>query len=308
MPRPEHVRLVAVVGPPGAGTTTLVQALLGRPLTDLLVDDRPPGRARRPRRDPPDAARPARRPRARGGPDRGAARRRRRAARACPQPAGWTPPTAQLWARCEADGVPRAVAVTGVDRERADYDEAVALCQRLLDDEVLPVQVPMHDDDGTVAGVLQLLAQTVVDHSAGQRVERPADPEHVTLVQEHRADLVEAVLAEAEDGSLLDRYLEGDEPSTDDLVDGLHRGVASGHLHPALGVAPLRGVGVHELRRPAGARVPAAGPAPAGDASRRLPRGAAGGAPGRTARRRGAVAAAGCSSGPERSAPASRSW
>ena len=155
--------------------------------------------------------------------------------------------TAQLWSECALLGIPRAVVVTQLDKPRADFDEAVALCQRLLDEAVVPLCLPMHDDDGSVAGLIALLDTRVVDHSSGARVERPADPEHVALTESLRAQLLEAVIAESEDETLLDRYLEGAELDLQTLTTDLEKAVARGHFHPALAVAPLTGVGVQEL-------------------------------------------------------------
>ena len=155
--------------------------------------------------------------------------------------------TAQLWAECASLGIPRAVVVSQLDKPRADFDEAVALCQRLLDEAVVPLHLPMHDDDGSVAGLITLLDARVVDHSSGARVERAADPEHVTLTEGLRSDLLEAVIAESEDETLLDRYLAGDELDLKTLTTDLEKAVARGHFHPALAVAPLAGVGVQEL-------------------------------------------------------------
>jgi elongation factor G len=155
--------------------------------------------------------------------------------------------TARLWAECETVGIPRAVVVTQLDRARADFDEAVALCQRLLSEGVLPMHLPMHDDDGSVAGLISLLDQRVADHSCGERVERPADPEHLALVAELRSELIEGVIAESEDETLLDRYLGGEELDPEVLTSDLETAVARGHFHPALACAPLVGVGTSEL-------------------------------------------------------------
>jgi elongation factor G len=155
--------------------------------------------------------------------------------------------TAQLWSECEAVGIPRAVVVTQLDRARADFDEAVALCQRLLSEGVLPMSLPMHDDEGGVAGLIRLLEPRVVDHSSGQRVERDADPEHLALVADLRGELIEGVIAESEDETLLDRYLGGEELDPAVLIGDLETAVARGHFHPALPVAPLVGVGLQEL-------------------------------------------------------------
>ncbi|TAL25556.1 MAG: GTP-binding protein, partial [Frankiales bacterium] len=155
--------------------------------------------------------------------------------------------TAQLWAECEAVGMPRAVVVTQLDRARADFDEAVALCQRLLSDGVLPLSLPMHADDGAVAGLIRLLDLRVADFSSGERVERDPDQEHLALVSDLRGELIEGVIAESEDETLLDRYLGGEQIDPAVLVADLETAVARGHFHPALPVAPLSGVGVQEL-------------------------------------------------------------
>jgi len=155
--------------------------------------------------------------------------------------------TAQLWAECEAVGIPRAVVVTQLDRARADFDESVALCQRLLGDGILPLHLPMHDDDGSVAGLISLLDEKVADHSGGERVVRDADPEHLALVADLRAELVEGVIAESEDETLLDRYLAGEQVDVAVLTADLETAVARGHFHPVLAAAPLAGVGTREL-------------------------------------------------------------
>ena len=51
--------------------------------------------------------------------------------------------TAALWEECAAVGMPRAVVVTRLDHPRADFDETVAVCQRVFGDGVLPLYLPM---------------------------------------------------------------------------------------------------------------------------------------------------------------------
>jgi elongation factor G len=155
--------------------------------------------------------------------------------------------TAQLWEECAAVGMPRAVVVSQLDRPRADFDETVALAQRLLGEDVHPLHVPMHADDGGVAGLIDLLRLRVSDWSSGSAVERDPDPEHVTLVEGLRSDLLEAVIAESEDETLLDRYLAGDPLDPAVLVRDFEQAVARGHFHPVLAVSPLQGAGTDEL-------------------------------------------------------------
>jgi elongation factor G len=155
--------------------------------------------------------------------------------------------TTQLWEECAAVGMPRAVVVTQLDRPRADFDEAVALCQRVLGDGVHPLQLPMHGDDEQVAGLIDLLRARVSDWSTGEPVERDPDPEHLGLIEPLRAELLEAVIAESEDETLLDRYLGGEQLDQAMLIEDFERAVARGHFHPVLAVAPLSAVGTAEL-------------------------------------------------------------
>jgi len=163
--------------------------------------------------------------------------------------------TALVWEECAAVGLPRAVVVTKLDQPRADFDESVAVCQRVFGEGVMPVYLPLHGgdehggdgQDEAVAGLIGLLSQNVFDYSTGTRQVRPADPQHIELVQGRRADLIEAVIQESEDDTLMDRYLAGEQIEEQVLVDDLERAVARGSFYPVLPIAAPGGVGTQEL-------------------------------------------------------------
>jgi elongation factor G len=159
--------------------------------------------------------------------------------------------TQMLWEECAAVGMPRAVVITKLDHQRADFDEIVAICQRVFGDgneqAVLPLYLPLHDDDGNVAGLIGLLSQRVYDYSSGQRVDRAADPEHVGVIEDPRNALIEGIIAESEDESLMDRYLGGEDIDLKVLVDDLETAVSRGSFYPVLAVNPLTGLGMAEL-------------------------------------------------------------
>jgi len=145
--------------------------------------------------------------------------------------------TAMVWDECAAVGVPRAVVVTKLDKERADFDELVAIAARTFGEGVLPLYLPMAADDGSVAGMVGLLSQSVSDYSTGSRVVRPAEPEHRQLIEGQRATLIEGIIAESEDETLLDRYLAGEDVDLDTLTDDLETAVARGSFYPVLPAA-----------------------------------------------------------------------
>jgi elongation factor G len=156
--------------------------------------------------------------------------------------------TQLLWEECAAVGMPRAVVVTKLDHHRADFDEMVAICQRVFGDGVLPLYLPLHADDGTAAGLIGLLSQQVYDYSGGSRAERAPDPEHLPLIENARNALIEGIIAESEDESLMDRYLSGEDLDLDVLIKDLETAVARGSFYPVLGTALTpEGLGTAEL-------------------------------------------------------------
>src|SRR5947209_4110493 len=144
--------------------------------------------------------------------------------------------TVQLWEECAAVGMPRAVVITQVDRPRADVDEAVRMCQLMLGEGVFPLHLLDRGPDGAVRGLLSLLEPHL---DAGRAGDHEAD--------RLRGELIEGIIGESEDETLMDRYLSGEELSVADLVSDLETAVARGHFHPVLAAAPLSGVGVPEL-------------------------------------------------------------
>ncbi|MFY1632615.1 elongation factor G-like protein EF-G2 [Solwaraspora sp. WMMB335] len=157
--------------------------------------------------------------------------------------------TAALWEECATVGMPRAVAISRLDHPRADVDETVALCRRVFGDNVLPLHLPLLADDGAgVAGLLDLLDQRVLDYSAGHPPQvRDPDPEHLPAIGAARNELIEGIIAESEDETLMDRYLAGEQLDPKVLVEDLETAVARGHFYPVLPACAHTGVGLDAL-------------------------------------------------------------
>jgi elongation factor G len=131
-------------------------------------------------------------------------------------------PTRALWRECAEVGMPRVVVVTKLDHARADYDGVVAQARSVFGDKVVPVYLREGD---RLVGLLS------------------DDHEH----DEQRGALIEAVIEESEDESLMERYVGGEEVDRDLLVSDLERAVARGSFHPVIPVDSSTGVGAEEL-------------------------------------------------------------
>jgi elongation factor G len=155
--------------------------------------------------------------------------------------------TRMIWDECAAVGMPRAVVITRLDSPRADFDETLAACKVAFGDGVLPAYLPLHADDGSVGGLIGLLSQQVIDYSGGSRAQRDPDPEHLPLIAEHRNALIEGVIAESEDETLMERYLGGEDIDIKVLIDDLETAVARGTFYPVLAACAGTGLGMQEL-------------------------------------------------------------
>jgi len=134
--------------------------------------------------------------------------------------------TLALWEECAALGTPRAVVINRLDAPRADLARALEACRQAFGgvdgNAVLPLYLPTDPAQPAAGGLVELLSAT--------------DPRY----SDDRSALIEAIIAESEDETLLDRYLSGDDLDYAVLVADLHTAVGRGHFHP---VVPVCGGG-----------------------------------------------------------------
>ncbi|WP_336321488.1 elongation factor G-like protein EF-G2 [Streptomyces lavendofoliae] len=166
-----------------------------------------------------------------------------------------------VWEECAAVGMPRAIVVTHLDTARVDYDELTRVLARIFGgddpDAILPLYVPVlgaqaPDGHSPATGLVGLLTQKVFDYASGRRRENPPEDAQLPLIAEARNRLIEGIIAESEDESLMDRYLGGEDIDLKTLVDDLEKAVARGSFHPVLAAAPAapggqQGLGTVEL-------------------------------------------------------------
>jgi elongation factor G len=155
--------------------------------------------------------------------------------------------TRMLWEECASVGVPRAVVITKLDHQRGDFDEALAACREAFGDSVAPLYLPVKTDDGEIRGLIGLLSQRFYEYSGTERAERDPEPAYADRMEELRSSLIEGIIQESEDETLMDRYLSGEDIDPKILIEDLEKAVALGNFYPVLASAAVRGVGLAEL-------------------------------------------------------------
>lgn len=150
-------------------------------------------------------------------------------------------PTRSLWQECGTVGMPRAVVITKLDHARANFENALAAAQFAFGDKVLPLYVPQG------GGVTGLLSRTHYDHAGVTRSAQPLEPIAADQIEARRGELIEGIIEESEDETLMERYLAGEEIEQSVLIDDLEKAVVRAAFFPVIPVCSASGVGTHAL-------------------------------------------------------------
>ncbi|MBC9725626.1 elongation factor G-like protein EF-G2 [Streptomyces sp. TRM68367] len=169
--------------------------------------------------------------------------------------------TRMVWEECAAVGMPRAIVITHLEAARSDFEEMTRICAEAFGaddpDAVLPLYLPLHgrqaaDGHAPVTGLIGVLSQKLFDYSSGERAESEPGEDQLPLIEEARNRLIEGIISESEDETLMDRYLGGETVDVKTLIEDLERAVARGVFFPVLAAAPAadgarQGLGTVEL-------------------------------------------------------------
>ncbi|MGV0580519.1 elongation factor G-like protein EF-G2 [Mycolicibacterium elephantis] len=154
-------------------------------------------------------------------------------------------PTKALWQECSQVGMPRAVVITKLDHARADYETALAGTQQAFGDKVLPLYLPANSP---CTGLIGLLTQTHYEYADGKRTgTHDPDASYADAIEEMRGALIEGIIEESEDETLMERYLGGEQIDQSVLIADLEKAVARGSFFPVIPACSGTGVGTFEL-------------------------------------------------------------
>jgi elongation factor G len=155
--------------------------------------------------------------------------------------------TSRLWARAQELDIARLVFVNMLDRERADFFRTLDSLKAAFGPHVVATEIPIgaeHD----LRGVIDLVDMKAYEYPSPQRSsarEIPIPDDLEATADEYREKLMDEV-AEVSD-ALMERYLEGEEISHDEIVDALKEGTNHGSIFPVVCGAATRNLGTNRL-------------------------------------------------------------
>ena len=155
--------------------------------------------------------------------------------------------TIRLWQRAEELDLARLIFVNMLDRERADFFRTLEALKSAFGSHVVATAIPIGSEH-EVSGVIDLIDMKAYRYAGAGRdgcSEIPIPDELEGQAQEYREKLMDEV-AENSD-ALMERYLEGEEISHEEIVAALKDGTNHGDLFPVTCGIATRNLGTNRL-------------------------------------------------------------
>jgi len=160
--------------------------------------------------------------------------------------------TEQVWQYSEDSKLSRLIFVNKMDRENANFAQCVDQIQAKFGSKCAPLQVPI-GSHSTFEGIIDLLSMKAYKGNPPTEIKIPDALQ--SQVAKYREKLIEAV-AETND-KLLEKYLGGEELTSEELRSSLRTAIAEGEVVPILAGSSLQNVGISTLLDFIGDYVPA---------------------------------------------------
>jgi elongation factor G len=152
--------------------------------------------------------------------------------------------TEAVWREAARLGIPRLIFVNKLDRERSDFERTLDQLRARLGAGVAPLELPI-GGEADLRGVADLLTDTAHIYVDGVPHTDAIPDDMEALEQQVHDNLVEGIVVA--DDALLERYLEGETPSVEELERALTLGIEAATVFPVVCGSALGEGGVARL-------------------------------------------------------------
>lgn len=149
--------------------------------------------------------------------------------------------TEQCWKLAEEAGLPRLIFVNKMDRENADYDNILNNLRAKIGKEVLPLELPLGKEEN-FCGVIDVFNMKAYRGNGNGADEIEAPDDMKAWVEDAHSKMVEAAV-EADD-AVMERYLNGEDISDEDIMRCLVKGIRQGMIFPVLCGSAYKNIGL----------------------------------------------------------------
>jgi elongation factor G len=161
--------------------------------------------------------------------------------------AGVEPQTETVWRQANKYNVPRICFVNKMDRTGADFFRCVDMIADRLNCVPAVIQLPIGAEGGYL-GIIDVVAMnaTIYHDDKGEKLEVvPVPEEYKAQAEDYHANLIDILTTF--DDELMEKVLNDEVPSTDDLHAALRRGTLGGHCVPILNGSAFKNKGVQPM-------------------------------------------------------------
>lgn len=152
--------------------------------------------------------------------------------------------TRKLWKLATQMGVAKAVFINRMDKEHADFDSAMTALETAFGHRVGAVQIPL-GAEADFRGVIDIIRMKAYHHE-GEKEQVLEIPAELASAAEAARDKLCELVAEADD-SLMEKYLEGERLSQEELETLLDKAIAQSLFIPVFVGSALTLQGVEDL-------------------------------------------------------------
>ena len=161
--------------------------------------------------------------------------------------AGVEPQSENVWRQADTYNVPRMAFINKMDKMGADFFYSVQTIIDRLGKNAIPVQIPIGKEDDFI-GLIDLFEMEAYYYKddKGEDIEITAIPDDLKdLANEWHENLVEKICELDDD--LMMQYLEGEEPSIDDMKAALRKGTIACEAVPVFCGSAYKNKGVQKM-------------------------------------------------------------
>jgi len=160
---------------------------------------------------------------------------------------GVEPQSETVWRQADKYRVPRIAYINKMDRTGADFFNAIQMMKSRLSANPIALQLPIGSED-QFAGIIDLVDMKAVFYKddLGTQIEETAIPkEYMAQSEEYRQHVLEA--AAEYDESLLEKYLDGEELTKEEIIAGIRKATLDAAITPVLCGSSFKNKGVQPL-------------------------------------------------------------
>ncbi|MCU0821573.1 MAG: elongation factor G, partial [Spirochaetes bacterium] len=154
--------------------------------------------------------------------------------------------TEKAWRYLTEKKIPRIIFVNKMDKERANFENAMEMVRKSLNAKLLPLSVPVGEGD-SLSGVIDIIGMKAVtprgNGKDAQYSDIPADlKDSVSMTREQVIELA----AEGDD-KLIEKFLDGGELTDEEIITGIRNQLAAAKVDPIVCGSSIRPIGIHTL-------------------------------------------------------------